>query len=730
MSMPGLSIPRNANADTARAVGDGYAPYGQLVKMLLPSAGSIAIYDAAHEVVWCSDGYARPDLRALLDRLTAAGPETLAGRGSVEMTAAGVPAFVAALRTELSRPLGALVLELRSDQSPRQTASLLSGLLRPVLDCLESRLNLENTLRTGERDGASDGVELLLTVDEDDREDASALRRLLQQCVADLGCVLGALSIPDKNLAISCAPDDSIKTSQLLDRTQRHLLAWAQLNNRPMVVNRVGSASEVAPYKILSCPIRDLQNRVVGIVALFRLTTAADFELRDIRILEFVSRKTVSVLRSQHDGLTGLINRLIFERRVRARLDASATDRHALLYVDIDKLEAINQAFGLHAGDEVIQRVAEVVSRAAGENALVSRIGGDRFAVFLAQPNAAQAEEVGSTIFDATTRLVYMSGADTVPVSVSIGVVGASQRDRVGHLLACAELASKRAKQQGRSQIVLHDEDVALLPARRRETLASESLQEAFKTNDFRLESQPIVGLRAPEGDPLAHEIFIRMRNGAGELIAADKFLAAAERYGLLPALDRWVLCTLLDVVKASPPEAYRCLTVNVSAQSLASGKYASFALEQIERAGLSPSMFCFELSESAAVHRLVEAERLIRELTAAGSKIALDDFGYGMSSLAHLKRLPVQFLKIDGRFVRRILDDRIAESIVSGIARAAKTLGVGLIAEHVESAALADKLRELDVEYGQGFFLGRPRPFVKINEERSAPAAVRTGAV
>ena len=724
--MTGPPIQKNTKDEIAAAVGDGYAPYGQLVKMLLPSAGSIAIYDASHEVVWCSDGYAHPDLRTLLDRLTAAGASTLAGRGNLEMTPGGVPAFVAALRSEQMRPLGALVLELRNDQSARQTASFLSGLLRPVLDCLERRLSLENTLRTGEREATAEGVDLLLTFDEHDREDASALRRLLQQCVADLGCVLGALSIPDKNFAISCAPDDSVKSSQLLDRTQRHLLAWAQLNNRPMVVNRVGSSSEAAPYKILTCPVRDLQQRVIGIVALFRAKTAPDFELRDIRILEFVSRKTVSILRSQHDALTGLVNRLIFERRVRSQLDGAAAARHALLYVDIDKLEAVNQVFGLQAGDEVIQRVAEVVSRAAGPEALVSRIGGDRFAVFLPQHSSEQAAELARAIVEATARLGYMSGADAVPVSVSMGVVEASSRDRVGHLLACAELACKRAKNGGRSQIALHDEDGALLPARRRDMLASESLQEAFRTNDFRLESQPIVALRAPQG-VLGHEIFIRMRNASGELIAADKFLAAAERFELLPALDRWVLCTLTDILKTAPADAARLVTVNVSAQSLASGKYAAFALEQIQRAGLAPASLCFELGESAAVSRLAAAEELIRELTEAGSKIALDDFGHGLSSLAHLKRLPVQFLKIDGRFVRRILEDRIAESIVSGITRAAKTLGVAVVAKHVESAALADKLRELDVEYGQGFYLGRPSPFVRVVEERADPVAVAT---
>jgi len=194
----------------------------------------------------------------------------------------------------------------------------------------------------------------------------------------------------------------------------------------------------------------------------------------------------------------------------------------------------------------------------------------------------------------------------------------------VGHLLACAEVACKRAKQQGRSQLVVHDGNGALSPIRGRETVAAESLQEAFRTSDFRLESQPIVELRGAQGAAFAHEIFIRMRNAAGELIAADKFLAAAERFEMLPALDRWVLCTLTDIAKSSPLEAARCLTVNVSAQSLASGKYPSFALEQIERAGLSPSTFCFELNESAAVNRLAEAEHLIRELTRAGCKIAL----------------------------------------------------------------------------------------------------------
>ena len=196
-----------AERDSADAiVADGYAPYGQLVKMLLPSAGSIAIYDAQGELVWCSDGYERPDLRGLLESIRGSEAETLSGRGSVEHTSAGVPAFVAGLKGQDGAPLGSLVLELSQGQSARYSGSMVASLLRPVLDCLESRMNLERTILSADRDDAGD-LELLLSVDAEDREDATALEQLLRHCVEHLSCALGAFLIPDKNLMLSCSAD-------------------------------------------------------------------------------------------------------------------------------------------------------------------------------------------------------------------------------------------------------------------------------------------------------------------------------------------------------------------------------------------------------------------------------------------------------------------------------------------------------------------------------------------
>jgi EAL domain-containing protein (putative c-di-GMP-specific phosphodiesterase class I) len=320
---------------------------------------------------------------------------------------------------------------------------------------------------------------------------------------------------------------------------------------------------------------------------------------------------------------------------------------------------------------------------------------------------------------------------ETVPVSVSVGVAAASsRRERVSHLLASAELACKRAKQQGRNRLATHEDSGSITLTRGRQLLAATSLQDALKNNDFRLEAQPIVGLRARDGETVGYELLVRMRSAAGELLAPDKFLDAAERYELLPALDRWVMCSAIDALRAqgrSLADLPHCFTVNVSAHSITSGKYPGFVLEQLAQAALPPAAFCFEIKEAAAVNNLHAAEQFIRELTWAGCKVAIDDFGSGLSSLAHLKRLPVQYLKIDGRFVRRVLEDRVAESIVSGIAKAARTLGVGAIAEHVESAPLAAPLRELDVDYGQGFYLGRPQAFGRAIESPVQTAALRS---
>jgi diguanylate cyclase (GGDEF)-like protein len=694
-------VSSSAQSNTPAAA--GYAPFAQLIKMLLPSARSVALYDARRELVWCSDGYERPDLRALLLQSR---PDEGSARGSVETTSEGIPVFVSALRGAGSQPLGSLVVELGGGNS-RSTPSMVVSMLRPVLDCLESQLDLEQSTRAADR---SAGLDLLLRAEGQDTQGTSALQELLNHCAKELRCVTGALLVPDKNLELSWAADAASAQANLLDRTQKHLLAWVRLNNRPMVVNRPGAG---AAYKILSCPLHDPNGGVLGLVALFRSAESDDFEPRDVRILEFVARKAVAILDSEYDALTGLPNRLIFERRAQRLLDRGAA---SVLYADIDELEAINEAFGLSAGDEVIQRVGALIQRAAGAEALVSRLAGDRFAVALPQGTVEQGTQLAAKILDAVGQLGYLNGTQAMQISVSVGTALAPAGERLQHVLAAAELACKRAKADGGARYATIDNLSALTPAEARQALAAADLRDALASNQFALDAQPIVRL-GTRGAVAGYELLARLRNAAGELVSPDRFLEACAQYGLLPALDRWVLCAAVETLRPHAQaiaNAPLFFAVNVSAQSLQSRRYAAFALETIAAAGLPARLFCFELKEPAAVADLEAADALIRELTNAGAKCALDDFGSGLSSIAHLKQLPVSYLKIDGEFVRRIGTDRVAESIVSGIARAARMLGIATIAEHVETPGIAERLRELDVTLGQGFHFARPQSFAE----------------
>jgi Amt family ammonium transporter len=429
------------------------------------------------------------------------------------------------------------------------------------------------------------------------------------------------------------------------------------------------------------------------------------------------------------------MNRLNFERKVRSVIEADSepdTAGRAMLYIDIDRLQFINDAFGFHAGDEVIERLAQLIRERVGRDGIASRLGGDRFAIFMTSCGEEEARAVAAELLAAISSLGYMNGADAVPVSISIGLAmpGPMQRD-FGHLMAAAELACKRAQQQGRNRLDMYAYGEAAAPGREGELLAAAALKQALQGNDFRLQAQPIVDLYNDPGKILGYEVLVRMRDTSGALISPDKFIVAAERYGLMPALDKWVLTATVKALQTHQDRLRELplgIAVNVSAQSLTSTDFAAFALGELAAAGLPPELFCFELKESAAVNQLAAAEAFIKTVTEAGCHISLDDFGSGLTSLGHLKRLKVSYLKIDGSLIRRVGDDIHAESLVRGLAKAAQTLGVLTVAEHVESAALAEKLQQLEVDLAQGYHYGRPMPLIRaISNARTAPPAVST---
>jgi diguanylate cyclase (GGDEF)-like protein len=706
-------------------------PYGQLVKMLLPRAQSIAIYDRMGLPVWLNDGLDCPDLhRVLQDALT----EDLGASGAADGFAEPIDrdhcAYVFLLRDPDARLVGAIGLvcrEARQGGDPRPFA-LVQGLLRPALECLQRELtaqhsigDLQRSLMVRDRD-----LELLLGAAQHEAggcESTDDFAQLVQGCVEHLDCAVGALIIPDKNIAV-CRTGRGIPPqtgAEALTRTHRHLLAWTQLHRQTMTENEPAGSGPLAqvPYKILSCPVMHGAQRVLGVLVLFKPADSPDFDLRQVRIVELLARRVAFILLNAYDPTTGLLTRPAFEKQAQALLGPPGrVGTHSVIYVDIDRMHVLNENLGMHVGDEVILRVSEVIRRNLTPRMLAARISGDRFAVFATDLPLDDAQTVAENLRDGLEQLGFVAGSQTVDVSASFGVARVVDgKHPLSHALAAAEIACKAAKDRGRDRVETYQESDQSIVRRFTDVTLVGTLRYALAQDRFRLEAQPIVPLNGVAAGP-KFELLLRMTDEGGQSVSPEKFFSAAERYQLAPAIDRWVLRRVLQTLESHSAGLLRrgaCFAVNISGQSLGDAEFCAFLEGALRDSGLPPSLLSFELTETAAVANIVRAEALMRRLRELGFDVALDDFGRGLSSLIYLKTLPATCLKIDGTFVRDVVGDDRAQAMLSAIVRLAQAMGLRTVAECVESDAIRDVVRQLGVEFGQGFSIGRPAPLEKV---------------
>ena len=534
-------------------------PYGQLIKMMLPRAQTITVYNSSGEPLWVSGGQDDPDLRRLAGDVLDAPPGLPNDIEGSAQQFGDAMAYAFLLRDAQGAALAVAALLARETGSPRPT-SLVLGLLRPALECLQRDLALHVSLGAMSRDLSSRDRDLELFLDAsveraDTPRDADELGRLVQAAVDHLGCRVGTLIIPERSVAVVRMRRGLPHGAEvaIITRTHRHLMAWAQLQRRTMIVNRVAPvADKVPPLTILSVPVRHLSNRVIGFLALFNRPDGPDFELRETRLAELLARKITSILLTSYDVGTGL--------------------------------------------------------------------------------------------------------------------------------------------------------------------------RDALAKGRFRLYAQPILPLCAG-GAEARFEILIRMLTESGELLPPSKFLPDAERHQLMPAIDRWVVERSLDLLGAHAGSfnghAAR-FAINLSGQSLHDAAFAPFIHERLAASGIPGDLLCFELTEAAAIAHLGSTATFMGSLRSAGCHFALDDFGAGASSLAHLRSLPVTVLKIDGSFVRDALADARSESMVKALAQLARSMGITTVAEFIETDELRIRMTQLGVDYGQGFAIGKPLPLEEVLQELS----------
>lgn len=707
-----------------------FDPYGQLVKMLLPRAQSIAIYDRMGLPLWLNDGVDSPELHRILHETIAGDLSSAnAGDGYVESIDSDHRAYAFMLRDpqhELVGAVGVICRESRQGTDARPF-ELVQSLLRPALECLQREMmaqysigDLQRSLSVRDRD-----LELLLGAahGEPTGESVDDFAQLVQGCVDHLGCGVGALLIPDKNIAV-CRTGADVPPrvgAEVLTRTHRHLLAWTQLHRQAMTSNQPQQGGPLGslPYKVLSCPVMHGAQRVFGILALFKPLDSPDFDLRQVRIVELLARRVAYILLNAYDPSTGLLTRPAFEKRAEALLaQAGRVDDHSVIYIDIDRLHVLNENLGMHVGDELIVRVAEVIRSHQTQRTLAARISGDRFAVFAADTGIDDAQVIAENLRDRLGELGFTSGSTPVEVSASFGVARVVDgKHPLSHALAAAEIACKAAKDRGRDRVETYEEADQSIVRRYTDVTLVSTLRYALAHDLFRLEAQTIEPLNGAASGP-KFELLLRMTDEGGQSVAPDKFLSAAERYQLAAAVDRWVVRRVLQMLRPDAAELARrgaCFAVNISGQSLGDADFSAFLEGTLRESGLPPSLLSFELTETAAVANIVRAEALMRRLRDMGFDVALDDFGRGLSSLTYLKTLPATCLKIDGTFVRDVVGDDRAQAMLSAIVRLAEAMGLRTVAECVESDAIRDVVQRLGVGYGQGFSIGRPMPLEKV---------------
>jgi len=431
-----------------------------------------------------------------------------------------------------------------------------------------------------------------------------------------------------------------------------------------------------------------------------------------------------------HDGLTGLLNRAECEKRLAVALASPCADGvcHALLHLNIDKFKLVNDTGGRDAGDALLREVGGLLRKALRRHDVVARLGGDEFAVILEHCQRDQVQIIADKLGRLLAGHRFAWHGQVINPGCSIGIV---YLDRdvgdVGGALQAGEAACEAARARGGHRSVVFAADDADLSRHRLQVDSVAAITRALEHDGLELHAQAI---RPAQGEAGLHfEVLVRMRDESGATISPGVFLPAAERYGLAPRIDRWVIEHVCALFAARPAalERLELCSINLSGQSLTDPELAGFIDAAFRARGLPPARFCFEITETAVIAGIDQARRFIDVLHGRGFRFALDDFGSGLSSFGYLKALPVDILKIDGVFVRNLAVDAADEAMVRAISEVAHLLGKVTVAEFVESAEQMARLAQIGVDYLQGYHVGRPRPLAEILDEATAPALARS---
>ncbi|MGP8034176.1 MAG: EAL domain-containing protein [Steroidobacteraceae bacterium] len=498
----------------------------------------------------------------------------------------------------------------------------------------------------------------------------------------------------------------------LVDEADRRLLsdpvhqalttgASVTLGRRALLLSRANGNER--SIELSASPIRNDASDVVGAVLL----------LHDVTELRGLARQMS--YQATHDALTGLVNRREFERRLEEAIESGhrGDGQHVLCYLDLDRFKLVNDTSGHLAGDSMLREVAKLLRDAVRDSDTVARLGGDEFGTLLVGCPLEKARQIADDVCRSVGDYRFVWKDRIFNIGVSVGLVEISRESgTLEELMAAADTACYVAKKQGSGRVAVYSARDEALARHTGEIQWLQRLQVALKENRFQLYQQIIVPTHGNDGGP-AMEVLVRLQDEAGHDLPPSEFMRAAERYRLMGLVDRWVVQTTLAALGrgaiALLPD--RSVAINISGQTLADVQFLEFVVECLDSTGVAPAQVCFEITESAVVANLEHARRFIGVLHGMGCKFALDDFGSGVGSFSNLKTLAIDYLKIDGSFIRNLARDTVNQAMVTAMIKLARTLNFKVIAEQVEDTAAVEAARRIGVDYLQGYAIARPQP-------------------
>ena len=613
------------------------------------------------------------------------------------------------LVSDSGRLLGGLAL-LAPFSAPEALAALRER-LNPVLECLRWEISAADAAARATE------LQLLLTASqlETDYEAGASMAQVLEASLQRAGAELVMLLVPALGLQVehkrmaALSPTVAAEREGLVAR----LTAQSASLRQPLVINGPGPrADRAAGCRMLLVPLRCCQGRVQGVVAYLSPIDAPPFGARHTLVLQAGGGAIARRLEADLDLRTGLLNRKGLEdamQRVKRGMGC-------LLLIDIDRLHAINEVQGFPVGDALLAQVGDLLKAPLlPQGAYAARLFGGCYAVLVVGIEASAGADLAVQIQDAVGQLKIGKAGSRDAVKVSCGVAEIKNfGEPLAKAFVAAEVVLKLAKERGRSRVEVHVSENSSIIRRHDEVFAAADLREALRTRQVLLFAQKIVSLKDRHA-PVGFELLMRMRDPqTGEIKPPKEFIAAAQRYQLLPALDRYVADLAFEMLAPYRDLLGRqriSVSINVSGQSVGAPVFIDNFIAQLRASKVPPSVITVEITEQAAVTNLAQAADMMRRLRDAGCGIALDDFGTGANSLAYLRTLPVTRIKIDGSFVKDMLTNARSDAAVRGIAQLALGFRLDTVAEMIESQEVADKLRAMGIDKGQGYYFGKPEP-------------------